>query len=147
MQTVVNLCNLIQITRLPALKDQWLKMATVNTQSTRHKDLQVNALISDQYMDFLVVTETWLTNNQSDNIWLESTCLNKDHLRMLMKNRVGWKKGCIALIYKKEYSVKIIKKWHQVIISILNLVCECKKQALNYNQTLSSSILHNESNK
>ena len=26
MQTGVNLCNLVQITRLPALKDQWLKM-------------------------------------------------------------------------------------------------------------------------
>ena len=28
---------------------------------------------------------------------------------MLMNNRVGWKGGSTALIYKKEYSVKIIK--------------------------------------
>ena len=109
MLTEVNLCNLIQITRLPALQDQWLKIAPVNTQSIRHKDVQVSKLISDHNLDFVVTTETWLANNQSDNIWLEGTCLNKDHLRMLMNNRVGWKGGGITLIYKKEYSVKIIK--------------------------------------
>ena len=112
MQTGVNLHNLIQITRLPALKDHQLKIATVNTQSIRHKELQVlqvSELISDNNLDFIVVTETWLTNNQIDNFWLEGTCLNKDHLRILMNNRVGWKRGDIALIYKKEYSVKIIK--------------------------------------
>ena len=101
--------NLIQITRLPVLKDQQRKIATVNTQSIRHKDLQVSELISDHNLDFAVVTESWLTNNQSDNIWLESRCLNKDHLRMFTNNRVGWKGGGIALIYEKEYSVKIVK--------------------------------------
>ena len=60
---------------------------------------------------------------------------------MLMNNRVGQKGGGIVPIYNKEYLVKITKKWHQVIISILNLVCECKEQALNYNETLSSTIL------
>ena len=109
MQTGVNLCNLIQITRLPALIDQQLKIVTVNTQSIRHKDLQVSELLSDCNLDFVVVTEIWLTNNQSNNICLEGTCLNKDHLRMLMNNRVGWKGGGIALIYKKEYSVERIK--------------------------------------
>ena len=58
----------------------------------------------------MVVTETWLTNNQSDNVWLEGTCLNKNHLRTLTNNSVGWKGGGIALIYEKEYSVKTTKK-------------------------------------
>ena len=34
---------------------------------------------------------------------------NEDHLRMFTNNRVGWKGGGIVLIYKKEYSFKIIK--------------------------------------
>ena len=66
-------------------------------------------LISDHNPDFVLVAETWLTNNQSDNIWLEGTCLNKDHLRMLTNNRVGQKGGGIALICNKEYSVKTTK--------------------------------------
>ena len=88
VQTGVNLCKLIQITRPPALQDCRLKTATVNTQSVRHKDLQVSELISHHNLDFVVITKTWLTNNQSHNILLEGTCLNKDHLRMLMNNRV-----------------------------------------------------------
>ena len=66
-------------------------------------------LISDHNLDLVVVTKTQLTDNQSDNIWLEGTCLNKDQLRMLTNNRVGRRGGSIALIYKKEYSVKTIK--------------------------------------
>ena len=102
MQTGVNLCNLIQI-------NCRLKLATVNTQSIGNKDLQVSELISDHNLDFVVITEAWLTNNQSDNIWPEGTCLNKDHLRMLTNTIVGWKGGVIVHIYKKEYSVKITK--------------------------------------
>ena len=109
LQTGVNLCNLIQITRLPAIQDCRHKIATVNTQPIRNKNLQVSELISDHNLDSVVVTETWFTNNQSDNIWLEGTCLNKDHLRMLMNNRVGQKGVDIALIYMKECSVKITK--------------------------------------
>ena len=110
MQTGVNLYNLLQITRPPAPQDHRLKIATVNTQSIRHKDLQVSEFISDHNLDFVAITETWLTNNQIDNIRLEGTCLNKDHLRMLTNNRVEQKVGCIVLIYKKEYSVKTTKK-------------------------------------
>ena len=66
-------------------------------------------LISDHNLDLMVTTETWLTDSQNDNIWLEGTCLNKDQLRMLVNNRVGWRGGGIALIYRKEYSVKTIK--------------------------------------
>ena len=111
MQTGVNPCNLIQIqiTKSPAPHDHRLKISTVNTQSSKQKGLQVMELVSDHNLDFVVITETWLTNNQSDNIWLEGTCLNKDHLRMLKNNRVGSKGGGIALIYKKEYSVQTTK--------------------------------------
>ena len=111
LQTGVNPCNLIQIQiiKSPAPYDHRLKIATVNTQSIKCKDLQVMELISDHNLDFVVVTKTWLTNNQSDNIWLEGTCLKKDHLRMLRNNRVGQKGGGIALICKKEYSVKTTK--------------------------------------
>ena len=109
MQTVANFCNLNQITKPPAPQDCRLKIATVNTQSIIHKDLQVIELISNNNLDFVVISKTWLTNNQSDSIRLEGTYLNKDYLRMLTNNRVGWKGGGIVLIYNKEYSVKITK--------------------------------------
>ena len=66
-------------------------------------------LISDHKLDLVVATETWLTDSQTENIWLEGTCLNKDQLRMLVNNRVGCRGGGIALIYRKEYAVKTIK--------------------------------------
>ena len=71
----------------------------------------------DMILVFIIVTESGphgshqnLAYRQSDNnIWLEGTCLNKDQLRMLVNNRVRWRGGDIALIYRKEYSVKKIK--------------------------------------
>ena len=66
-------------------------------------------LISDYKLDLIVATETWLTDSQTENIWLEGTCLNKEQLRMLVNNRVRRRGGGIALIYRKEYSVKTIK--------------------------------------
>ena len=108
MQEGVNPSNLIQvqITKSLVPHNCRLKIATVNTQSIRHKDLQVMELISYHNLDLMVVTETWLTDNQSDNIWLEGTYLNKDQLRMPTNNRVRWRGGSIALINKKEYCVK-----------------------------------------
>ena len=66
-------------------------------------------LISDHSLNLLVATETWLTDSQMDNIWLEGTYLNKDQIRMLVNNRAGCRGVGIALIYWKEYSVKTIK--------------------------------------
>ena len=66
-------------------------------------------LISNHNLDLMVATKTWLRDSQNDNIWLEGTCVNKDQLRMLINNRVGWRGGGITLIYRKEYSVKTIK--------------------------------------
>ena len=99
----------IQTTKTSAPHNSKLKIATVNTQSIRNKDLQVMELISDHKLDLMVATETWLTDSQTDNIRLEGTCLNKDQLRMQVNNRVRHRGGGIALIYKKEYSVKTIK--------------------------------------
>ena len=111
MQKGVNPDNLthVWITKTSEPNGSKLKSATVNTQSIRNKDLQVMELISNHRLDLLVATETWLTDNQNDNIWLEGTCLNKDQVRMLVNNRVECRGGGIALIYRKEYSVKTIK--------------------------------------
>ena len=110
-QKGVNPYNLthIQITKTLESHNSKLKIATVNTQSIRNKDLQVMELISDHNLDLVIATETWLTDSQNDNIWLEVTCLNKYQLRMLVNNRFGWRGGGILLIYRKEYSVKAIK--------------------------------------
>ena len=63
-------------------------------------------LILDYNLDFVVVTIIWLTNNQSVNIWLEGTCINKDHLKMLTNNRVGQKEVALHLFIKKDIQLK-----------------------------------------
>ena len=111
MQKGINPNNLthIQITKTLEPHNGKLKIATVNTQSIRNRDLQVMELISNHRLDLMVATETWLTDSQNDNIWLEGTCLNKDQLKMPVNNGVRCRGGDIALIYRKEYSVKTIK--------------------------------------
>ena len=110
-QKGVNPDNLthVQIKKILEPHNSKLKIAKVNTQSIRNKELQVIELISDHKLDLMEATETWLTDSQTENIWLEGTCLNKDQLRMLVNNRVRHRGAGIALIYRKEYSVKIIK--------------------------------------
>ena len=60
MQKGVNPDNLthIQTSKTLSTHNSKLKIATVNTQSIRNKDLQVMELISDHRLDLMVATET-----------------------------------------------------------------------------------------
>ena len=41
-------------------------IGTCNVQSIRNKDLQISDLLTDYAIDILAITETWLTDNPSD---------------------------------------------------------------------------------
>ena len=60
MQKGVNPYNLtqVQITKTSVPHNRNLKIAKVNTQLIRNKDLQVMELISDHNLDLMVVTKT-----------------------------------------------------------------------------------------
>ena len=60
-------------------------------------------------MDILPLTETWLTDNQSDKLWLQSTPLNRDPYKILVHNRQNRRGGGIALILKSDFTTKLIR--------------------------------------
>ena len=51
--------------------------ATCNVQSLKAKELLVSDLIKDYSLDFLVATETWLSD-KTDKQWYDNTELNKE---------------------------------------------------------------------
>ena len=83
-------------------------IGTCNIQSLRNKDLQVSDLLTDYSIDILVLTETWLTDNPSDDHWLQSTPLNRDPYKILLHNRQDRRGGGVALIVKSDFATKLI---------------------------------------
>ena len=74
----------------------------------KNKELQVSNLLSDYSLDFLVLTETWLTSK--DNQWLESTILNRDNYKFYHHNRKEGRGGGLALICKSNLKVHTLDK-------------------------------------
>ena len=50
----------------------------MNTQSIRNKDDILSEYMRSEATDVAIATETWLTNNDRDVVWLESNELVKD---------------------------------------------------------------------
>ena len=109
MQDGVNRENLVKIKRV-SYHDPNIIIATVNIQSLRNKELQVSELFGDHAVDVLVVTETWLTNKESDKNWLDAMDLNKDKTALYVHNRSNGRGGGLALMFKSCYKVKTPKK-------------------------------------
>lgn len=104
--TGVNNNNLIRIKKQANKGDTNLLVATCNTQLVKRKDLQVSGLLTDYSLDILVLTETWLSNN--DTQWLETTLLNHEPYQMHAHNRQARRGGSIALITKSHYKVNTL---------------------------------------
>ena len=63
----------------------------------------------DYSIDILALTETWLTDNPSDERWLQSTPLNRDPYNILIHNRQNRRGGGVALIVKSDFATKLIE--------------------------------------
>ena len=80
-----------------------ITLGTINIQSIKQKELQVQELLEDYSLDALVVTETWLT--EKDTQWLETTPLNRNPYNLSHTNRPNGRGGGLALITKNCYTV------------------------------------------
>ena len=78
-----------------------------NTQSVKNKDLCLRQYITEVKADLTVLTETWITND--DTLWLMSTELNNNGLKMDVVNRKGGKGGGLAIIHKDNIKTKKLK--------------------------------------
>ena len=82
-----------------------VRIATVNVQSVKNKDLILHQHMCDNEIDLCVLTETWLSSKQNDKTWQSCTPLNNDPFRISISNRTGQSGGGLALVYNKEINV------------------------------------------
>ena len=101
--------NLTKIKRNNQKNSTNITLGTINIQSIKSKELQLIDLLEDYSLDALVVTETWLTNNEHDTQWLETTPLNRTPYNLIHANRPNGRGGGLALITKNCYTVKEVK--------------------------------------
>ena len=89
-----------------------IKISTINVQSIKGKDLILRNYIDTNKIDLCVMSETWLTSQDSDKIWYESTTLNNDGLKISTANRKDRQGGGLALIHKAHITTKLLQKAH-----------------------------------
>ena len=107
----VNFANLINIkyTSNPYYQspNECVCVLLVNDQSIKNKDLCLKQYIQECRADLTIITETWL--QEDDTIWLMSTELNNDGLKMETVNRKSGKGGGLAIVYKTNITIKKLK--------------------------------------
>ena len=79
---------------------------TLNARSVKNKDHYIMDCIRTFDWDLVVITETWLTEN--DQNWIDASELSKYGYKIQTKNRIGKKGGGIALIYSGRLNVEWI---------------------------------------
>lgn len=84
--------------------DRLMKVSTLNAQSIKNKFQGILLHLFDNNIDVCVITETWMENNDRDNIWLASQVIQDFGFKMELNNRHR-KGGGIALIYKNKYQL------------------------------------------
>ena len=100
--------NLISIKKRGHKPESNIIFGTCNIQSLRPKELQVSDLVNDYSLDFLLLTETWLSDKHMQ--WKDCTILDKDGLSLSTADRIGRKGGGLALIHKTTYNTKLLNK-------------------------------------
>ena len=79
-------------------------------QSVKNKDLILHQYICDNKTDLCILTETWLTDSDTDKVWISCTSLNNRSLRIDTSNRIGQQGRDLALVYSKMLNVTKIDK-------------------------------------
>ena len=82
-----------------------MKLSTINVQSVKNKDLIIHQYICYNKIDLCALTEAWLTDSDTDKVWISCTSLNNRSLRMDTSNRIGQQGGDLALVYGNMLNV------------------------------------------
>ena len=105
----VNINNLISIPRAPQLpnhqqRQQPLKFVLLNVRSIRKKTLSLRDYIVEHDIDLLAITETWLTDDSSDEFYCRDSCPEGYKIEHLPRNYADG--GGVALVYRRCFKVK-----------------------------------------
>ena len=98
----------LQKSRNTSKFDEELKLSMVNVCSNKNKQFRIRQLIDEDNVDLMLLTETWLMNE--DKEWINCCELNKNGYSIQCVNRSENKTrgGGLALIYKDGAVVKYL---------------------------------------
>ena len=85
---------------------KWINMGILNARSIKNKDLLVKELITEHNLEIVLITETWL--RQEDDIWKKSKCLTSEKWEIHCVNRkTGHKGGRLVLLHNENINVQL----------------------------------------
>ena len=85
------------------IKTSNVRVGTVNTRSVKNKSDLIIETSKLENLDFLVISETWL--KEEDAHWVATSSLATDKYRIQTINRQGKQGGGVALLHKNRYQV------------------------------------------
>ena len=87
-----------------------LSEAHVNARSIKNKDDLIAEYIDSTKINFTIITETLLQDNEIDQGWVSTTILSNSNYKISTENYKTGKGGGIALVTSDEYYVKKFNK-------------------------------------
>ena len=125
-----NLLN-IQISEVTIPKpNMQCKIATVNAQSIRSKDILLTQEIATNNIDITLITETWLNDTPQDTAWLHQSDLLQAGYAISTHNRPT-RGGGLALLYKQNMKIKKIEAQHLCMMEYAIQHVSLKNKSLN----------------
>ena len=124
-RTGVNTKNLSHVK--PIKKSGMLDFVVLNVRSARQKTDQINQYITQNDVDIMALTETWLTNNDRDRKWISA--LTPDGYKFINITRISRKGGGLAIIHKTNLSLKCTTDAHR-FVSFEHIQCRLATNSL-----------------
>ena len=78
--------------------------ATVNARSMRNKVTEIQEMLLRHDLDFLVITETWISSSDDDKQWLLSQGFNDLKYNVVNFPREDRRGGGLAIVFKNKYT-------------------------------------------
>ena len=87
-----------------------------------------------------LMTETWLTDSDTDKDWKSCSVLNNSNLRMDASNRIGQQVGSLALVYSSLLNVTKEDEENKWSFQFAIWKVSCKEYTITILWCLSSTI-------
>ena len=91
-----------------------MRIAAINVRSVKNKQQQIAETTGLENIDFIMLMETWLKNRDKDKVWINTSDLNNNNLRIDTVSRTMRQGGGIALLHRKEYNTTRLKTYLQL---------------------------------
>ena len=109
-----------------------LRLGMANTRSVKNTDLMVARHMIDENIDAMVLTLTWLKQNEDDQLWKKATCLANQNFNLVsVERQTGHRGGGLALITKKHIKTNLIES--RIMKTFECMVWNIKFKTKNFN--------------